>query len=518
MENIRLERLYKELDKLERICFICIDLLDFKITPDMKRSSLKNAVKQVVREENYNKIKTIERISDKANEAYLSNDYIKKIIKEKVGDRELADEIYHKYFLRIHELKDIQNLLKDTANKIKLTQDQIKYEEERIKEKEELKRQRELDERKREEERIKREEESSYSPYSSTYTPPVSTTVEKPITTNTSEITKETIREEKEVKKRLSYESLLYDEDYEKLAKEYNITDIKYSSNFISKSTIEKIISVYDAQVGLSKKYKMNPSKLANGFNSIYELAVEEAVLGDASLDGKMDKMRNLMNSYGGYDFVERYYQMYNDIEKYINSLPNNERNQFQDVFIDSLNPDLKQGKSLITPEQFRNKVNEKITKEILHEAYINSDNLNNLTKQTKYMDADDIVNIYREINSRNPYTSHESVKDACVKLILLRMPKVDSKDPNYSKIIEERIDSILIDYFHESKIGSKVEEGHAKELVGQKELVEEKKKEYFRMSKFKRALATMSFKKLMKLSEKKELTDKEENELRRMF
>ena len=97
-------------------------------------------------------------------------------------------------------------------------------------------------------------------------------------------------------------------------------------------------------------------------------------------------------------------------------------------------------------------------------------------------------------------------------------MPPVSSEDPKFHEIMDTRRKAVLKDYFSERGLDSSIKEGQAKELVAQKELVEQKKKEYFRMSKFKKALASMSYKKLVRLSEKKELTDKEENELRRMF
>ena len=97
-------------------------------------------------------------------------------------------------------------------------------------------------------------------------------------------------------------------------------------------------------------------------------------------------------------------------------------------------------------------------------------------------------------------------------------MPKIDSDDPEKVEKIDERIDAILNDYFFEHKIGSKVEEGYAKKLVGQEELIVEKRTQYFRMSKFKQALASMKYKRIVDLSKRSELSDREENELRRMF
>ena len=129
-------------------------------------------------------------------------------------------------------------------------------------------------------------------------------------------------------------------------------------------------------------------------------------------------------------------------------------------------------------------------------------------------MNAEEISNIYKKVSKDHRYgaSTFPEVKNVCVELILQRMPGY-SIDPD---IIDERKAAILNDYFLESV--ADVKEGYAEKLVSQKELVDSKKKEYYRMSKVKQFFATANFERLKELSKKNELTAQEEKELRRMF
>ena len=501
MYNNRTKEIEQEIKELEYVSKICIDLLEFKGSSKSKKEKLINCVNQVVGPKNYNKVKTIEKISGEALDTYTITKDVKSIIEKRCFERDLVDKIYRKYFIGVHDVKDIRKTLLISINEIQQNQSLLNS----YKDIEKIK----LEKKDQEGQKITSEIYNGYTP-TSNYSYGTKSTPSIPV---------EEIKDTKEVQKRLSFDYQLENKDVEAIMNKYELTNLDYSSGFVSESSVKKVVGLYDVQIGLNKKYKIDTIQLATAFNDIYKLAVQEAILGAASMNGKLDKMRRLVSSYGGYDFVERYYKMYTDLEKYIESLPDDEREAYKQDLAKHLNSNLKMGSYVIDPEEFRTRVNEDIANHMLMDSQnIRKENLYHLSRQTKYMNAEDIANLYHRLDTRSQYTTHEMQKEACVELIVHKMPPVSSEDPKFHEIMDTRRKAVLKDYFSERGLDSSIKEGQAKELVAQKELVEQKKKEYFRMSKFKKALASMSYKKLVRLSEKKELTDKEENELRRMF
>lgn len=519
MIDEKIAELHSEIAELRNVCRICINLLSFNHSDEFNRQGLRNALSQIIEKENYNKVKTIERISTKATGAPGGETNIREAIKRVVYNQDKLERIYDRYFRYTRGVDDVQRLLKNSVSEIVEKQEEVKRLEKLRKDTEADKRQREEDRRKREEER----RETSYSSSRSSHTS-TSRTVQnasigeiKPLEIAAPVRQEKQIKEKKEVKKRLTFEYKLEDEDIQEIATKYKLGEISYYG-FISTETIKEIVDLYDVEVGIQKKYHVSAFKLAKGFETLFKITVEEALLGEASMNGQLDNMRHLIADYGGYDFLERYTRMYDDLKKYIKSLPERERQEFQKEFIEHLDFDLKEHGQLLTPEAFRQKVNEKITERLITHGYISSDNLGNLSRQTKYMTADEIANIYRVKCNNNPYTTYEMEKNACTQLILLRMPRIDVNDPEKVEKIDERVEAILKDYFYEYLPGSKVADGYARKLVEQKELIVEKRKQYFRMSKFKQALASMKYQRIVDLSKRSELSTREENELRRMF
>lgn len=538
-ENL-IKKLSKEIEILRYVCSVCIELLEFKgpeTLVELKKDGLHNALRQVVYNSNYNKIKKIEREAGKAKDAYASGSYIKKIIEKKVYDKELTDEVYKKFRYGIDDAEDVRKLLLQSLHEIKMRQEEIKNCEKSLAEDKIEKARLDEEKRKREEER-KRQKEDDYTPtYTSSSHSYSSLEETQPVqrkSTYKTNTTREPVSIPKVKRKqgeRIDYTSstetkkrtALFVTDRERMAeeiiKEYGITGFG-SLHFDNKENAEKVIEIYDIEQALQQKREVTAFRIAMAFNEMLDIAVEEAMSGRTKYDANTG-MRKLIRDFGGPDYIERYQQMYENYYKYVDSLPKSERESFRNQFENTLYSDLKQGSSLIPPEEFKRKVNQRITAELVKGKWsIKESRMDILEYNTKYMDARDIANIYQTICRDNPYTNHsdyDGIKDVCIELILKRMPPVDINKENFHEILEKRREAIKSDYFF-ALVSGDVKEGYAKELVSQKELVTEKKKEYFRMSKFKQALATMSFKRLLELAKKQELTEREQKEIGRMF
>jgi hypothetical protein len=182
------------------------------------------------------------------------------------------------------------------------------------------------------------------------------------------------------------------------------------------------------------------------------------------------------------------------------------------------------------TPQMFRYYVNKDLSKYIVYNGdkpiFLSTRHLDTLRHCTKYMDADDIASLVFKTKEKFTYSQDtrfvDWAEEVCAELIMDRMPGVNTEDADNSFIREKRIASIYVDYFHSSGGPginiSLAEEGYAKKLVAQQELISAKKKQYYGMSKFKKTFASMDFSRLVKLSRLTELSDKEESEVRRMF
>lgn len=541
----RIKELNKEIEKLKYVCSVCIELLDFRgpeTLVGLRKDGLQNALRQVVYNQNYNKIRKIEREIEKAKDAFISESHIKSVVERKTHDKDLVDDVYRNFRYHIDDVKDVRRLLHQSLFEIKMNQEEIKNCKKSLIEDKESKARLEQERRKREEER-KRQKEDDYTPTytSSSYSyssieeemRPVQRKTTKRNTTKTATAPKKvsvskvkTKQNEKtdytsksEIKKRI--EAFVTDREKiaERIIKEYGITGTS-SFCFENEDNAEKIIEIYDIAQALEKKKKVAAFRIAMAFNEMIDIAVEEAMSGRTRYEANQGMIR-LVHDFGGPDFVERYHKMYEDYYKYVESLPKSKRDDFEEDFEKYLHADLKQGSSLVPPEEFKRRVNVNITEKLAKNMWnIKESRLDILEYNTKYMDAKEVANIYHKICRDNPYSNHsdyEGIKKACIELILKRMPPVGTEEENLHEILEERREAIKNDYFY-GLVRGDIKDGYAEELVSQKELVTSKKKEYFRMSKFKQALARMSYEKLKKLAKKKELTEDDKKAIKGMF
>lgn len=502
----RIEELKKEIIELEKVAKACAKLLMFKGINDSKNQKLYKSITEITHDENYNKAAKLPKLCNEAIGASIGTKEQMDAIKMNFSNTNEQEEIYRKYFSKSKSLEDIKGLLISCVEKIMRNQNLIKAHKS------------EMSNKPVETKELIREVKVTPIPTETNYN-------------IDNKIDIKQLKSPKSIQERLTYRSMLTDNEIKAIKKLYNLEEVKYSSiRFVSDKSITQLIEIYDVNEGLKNNYDMHASIAAEAFNHLYELTLKELKEGALMNDNGVRKnMRNFAYEYGGgiaseygggIDFVERYNKMYTNMQKYINSIPKDKRDAFMREFSDNLDKTIKleTGSFLITPEAFRRQVNDEIEEELTRDANnFNPINSTNLSHFTKYMSADEIARLYYRVKNKDYYGVEEypEVKETCIGLILNRMSTVDINDPQRKEIIDKRTDSIKRDYFNEN---INVEDDYAKKLVSQKELIVDKKKEYFRMNKFKRTLATINYKKLLELANKYELNNKEENEIRRMF
>ena len=509
-----------------RIMFdVCLHYLKFAHGEARKKDKLRGLKIEVAEKNNFNRIKSAERVVKDAtyNEYELWD--VTKVLAKILGVSEYSDAVreYHTY---ISEMKTMgpQKYLVECLEKIEFHKQCLKDDQEREKERQ-----------KRE-----RERENSSSTYSASHRSSNSPTYVSKIDDYTGsrvsssvgktttridkkkpkaiEKTADTVKSTSEIKKRVVEAEWIEDSDVIAIEKQYELGSLEHSYGFVSRNTIKDLITVNDANVGLSNKYRVNAYNIAKAFNSLFELAVKELKSGDNLTSETSYKMRRVISNFCGNNFVDAYADMYEKLYNYMQGLPEKARTEFIDEFNRSLAVDLKTGGSVLTPEDFRQKVNREIKPEIMSNAILNGDNYQYLAHKTKYMNAEEIGHLYYEMYQHtNQYGSFDcsKIKEVCIELIARKMPHLDEKDPDYKKKLEERIEAIKKDYFHER---NDAKEGSAKQVIEKTELITAKKKEYFRMSKLKQALQLMNYQKLIRLSKKEKLSEDEKESIRGMF
>ena len=504
----RIQEAINELTELSHVCGVCISLLQFKHGSENKKYQLHKAVREFTNG-NFNKEKKISKVLEGAEDKEVGNN-IENAIGKYFEPIKVA-KIEMKYFSSVRSIDDVKKVLNKTLYEIQNVSRLIDSLKEQAKYKTETK----------EEDDYKVTSSTSTSYPTSSYpyggTSSVSSTrVEDEYTTRVTPI--EDIVSTKEIKERVTVGYGYFKKEVEAVKKEYGLEGQIWHGDFISDDSIRKIIRLHDAEIGISKKYKVKAGAMAEVFNGLLVLAVQE--LKENTRSDQYHSMRKFANDFGGVDYVQRFTKLYDNFYNYCKGLPEKEREAFKEEFTKHLAVDLKQSDSnLIVPEMFRDKVNEKITEIILNSpSSVNMERLDQLVHQTKYMDAEDIQRLYYKIEQREQQYMHydcSKQRTVCVELITKRMPDVNINDPKLHEIMEERREAVRKDYFRED---NKAIPGTAKRLIEQKETIQTKKKEYFRMSKFKQALQFMNYSKLKQLERKEKLSEAELAGIKGMF
>ena len=461
-------------------------LMQLKKESDSTRRSLRIAVDEVVNDKNYNKIRKIEKILEKQLEEFASIDYSKV--------RDYLKNVPNSEKYKQSELRNPRNII-NNLNQIK----EIHANLTRLR-------------KEKQEEQTKNNtttDKTSYVSTTQTTSSPSTTRYKEESSSKNKPIKNEIYRNDKSL--------YITSNQAEEIANTYNFNN-KYG--FFNKKNLKSIIEISSVEKVLSsgKDKYVDLYNTVECMSRLYYLAVEEATYLYYNSEN-YSEIAKFKNEFGSLDFVERYTRLYNQLNNYISRLPEEERKDALRSL--ELNGKYNNGKILMTPEEFRNSVNKKISEKVVSDMF-NFEDQDQLKNATKYMDAQEIANLYEKIEKRDGVRT-EKVQEAYATVIASRMNPLDMEDENYRNKLNERLIAICREYFSEEPIfidasSVNTNKTEAKKMVESYENIISKKKEYFRMSKFEQMLAFMDFKKLKKLSNKDKLTEEEITVVKGMF
>ena len=547
--NKRIKENGEDIYKYARICKICADLLSYDHFDDGRRRTLIKYINEIADKKHFDKVDELTKLAAKATGAEVGLN-IETMIKKRFTEESKADDIYYDFFSSVMGVDDVRKILYDAIKSVVFLhernsdyRDQIK--ELATKQREEEAKEAEFERNQREAERKRQLEEQQRSIRSYTYESRFNGEDEyeadvhhmrkEPKTKEEKTQRRAVVKIEKKDHKILLRTGYYLDQEQLNFIKQrFGLENVDtFSHGFISDKSIRAIVRLYEVENALKKKVKnISPETIGYALSDIYTLAVQEAK-GEYLEENLASNMKRFCNNYGGLDFVGRYDNLYKLLNEYIASLPPENRDTFKrKIFATPMShavEDLYED-GLGTPQMFRYYVNKDLSKYIVYNGdkpiFLSTRHLDTLRHCTKYMDADDIASLVFKTKEKFTYSQDtrfvDWAEEVCAELIMDRMPGVNTEDADNSFIREKRIASIYVDYFHSSGGPginiSLAEEGYAKKLVAQQELISAKKKQYYGMSKFKKTFASMDFSRLVKLSRLTELSDKEESEVRRMF
>lgn len=552
---------------------LCLKFLKFKHGEPRKKSRLLDFKVEVKEKGNKNRVKAAKRIADQASYEEIALWRADEILAKMMRESEYSEKV-RRFDSYIRELnnKGPKEYLVECLEEIVNYKKCLKQAEED--DKKEAKRKAEEERERREEElqkRMERESYSSSSSYSSSYTPSYSRSYDYYDGTTGAKVTsitsKATARADKKPPKGKIAAAILANSSHTALKKkatkkqdinyleeiikshikdknpyldndELNLIKTQfeidayngYGHSYLSNRTIQNLFSIRIVSELIDRRDDVESLSILESLNSLYEIAYMEMAyrreLSAFGREGAMNYERALDRVLPvDRDYVEAYTRLYEKIQKHYKTLSKEEREEF-DNRITKVR-DVQVNGYLLSPEEFRKKVNEKGRSMMdnwsmytsMETYYI----IDELSHCTKYMTAEELASYYHSLKVNRRDINEENLQRIFANLISRKMPGLNKEDEKDEEASVKRTVAACREYLKEEPkyidaSDIKTDSNYAKIRVESRKAVSQKRKEYFRMSKFKQSLQLMNFKKLQKLIEKGVLTEEEIKSVKGMF
>lgn len=482
----------KEIDKYIYLSEVCIKLLEFDHNTELKKNKIRRLKDEIVNNANYNRLTRVNKEIDNAKEFHDSGKSLSFALKE-IG----VDIHNNEYKECISKLKNIgpKKYLKECINEI------VKYQQ-FIKE-----------ERKSQREHSKNRNRSKMNKKTKKSIP-----IRK----------KETLEE---IIKKHIIESNVYIEkkEIEEIKEEFRLSFFNSKHDYLSDETIEELFALRITTELLDRHEEVEIISIINTMDLLFDLAITEMAYrrNSSQNDGQNTlKYENILDAikYTNRDYVEEYTILYEKVRNYYNKLSKEEKEEFNNRIKNTKH--IQENNSLIIPEVFRIKVNEKAKEKISSLELYNIKDVNNAVKElshyTKYMTAEELAMYYDELKENKKEYDPETLQKVFALLIESRMKPINKASYQEQKVIKDRRLKAITDEYLDGEFlyidRDDIEKDYATKRVESREEIEKSKKRYFRMNKFRQAIELMNYKKLQKLSDKEVLKEEEIQRVKGMF
>ncbi len=389
---------------------------------------------------------------------------------------------------------------------------------------------------------------SSYSSYDKYERTPIKKT---PYSGSTPEQSKELIKEDIDKKIANEYGSHKFSsEEIDRITKLYRGINA-YGKGYYSIDTLEKGIQIEK----IVSKNELNIDDIMNLAIATYEVTVKELLFHNS-----LNESNELFRKIDAINSIYKYKEGYNKFMKYYSSLSQEAKKEIDRQIANNRDYNRLFGKNLVTPDALTLKVNNYVSDYLVKNrknVYPTTDYYSRTTHATRYMDIDQIANLYKRlkydiyeapIRTEDPEEEKRIIENRKRELAQLQkdfahviltktqsfsklkdITKMDEKEQE--KYFEEqnaKLASICKDIFEEEPIAEELKEEVRKHnLEGRgtnlKDSYEAKKSvsdRVYGISSIKKAFAQVTGKwaRYMMLLEKEELNKKEQEELTNMF
>ncbi len=389
---------------------------------------------------------------------------------------------------------------------------------------------------------------SSYSSYDKYERTPIKKT---PYSGSTPEQSKELIKED--IDKKIANEFCSHkfsSEEIDRITKLYRRINA-YGKGYYSIDTLEKGIQIEK----IVSKNELNIDDIMNLAIATYEVTVKELLFHNS-----LNESNELFRKIDAINSIYKYKEGYNKFMKYYSSLSQEAKKEIDRQITNNRDYNRLFGKNLVTPDALTLKVNNYVSDYLVKNrknVYPTTDYYSRTTHATRYMDIDQIANLYKRlkydiyeapIRAEDPEEEKRIIENRKRELAQLQkdfahailtktqsfsklkdITKMDEKEQE--KYFEEqnaKLASICKDIFEEEPIAEELKEEVRKHnLEGRgtnlKDSYEAKKSvsdRVYGISSIKKAFAQVTGKwaRYMMLLEKEELNKEEQEELTNMF
>ena len=375
----------------------------------------------------------------------------------------------------------------------------------------------------------------------------------RPYSATTAEASKELIKEDidKRIASKYGTHGFTYEEK-EKIKQLYPDISL-YGDDYYSIDTLEKGIEI----ANIIDKEKIMPEDMMRLVMYTYEVTIRELLT-----DEVINKGRELFRHADVGRSLEKYSEAYKKWHKYYSSLEPSKKASVDDTIANYKLYSRKFGKTIVTPEELKSKINRHVSNYIVENSYYFYPNYNGkdyysrTVHATRYMDIDEIASLYKRLkidkesrgltgrtDEENDRIA-EGRKEDLAKLqsdfarVILTRLEAYNKPKELSKMSEEekrkyfemgnaRVAAVIVEVFNEEpmqKLLGDFDRHDLKEkgktLVGTYEAKKSSSARVYGISKVKKAMAQITGKwsRYTMLMEKEELTEEEQKEIVSMF
>ena len=493
-----IESYQKEINKYRIMSEVCIKLLEFKNDRDTEfnRTRIRRLKDEIINHSNYNRMNSINRTIDKANNIHKSLDNDLRSMGLDIDDEE--------YRSSIAKLKSLgpKKYLKECIEEI------VKYD------------------------KLIKEERKAQKNHSKNHNRSRKYKAIRPVTINNISIRKPETLDEIIKKHIREHNTFIEGREIDDIKDQFGLSYYNDKHGYLSDDTIEKLFSLRIVTDLLDSHEEVGVVALTNTMDSLFDLALTEmnyrkknspyGTKGVLNYESILNSIKETNR-----DYVEEYTSLYEKVQDYYNKLSKEEKLELNDRI--KLTHNIQDKGNLLMPEAFRLKLNEVAKTRINNWDQYTKMEVNKAVKEishyTKYMKANELADYYRSLISENKDYDSKKLQEIFVYLIEDRMKLVDG---NLSKEDQEsekrkRLKATCRDYLNEEPMFMNsndvvVESNYATKRIESREVIQQSEKKYFRMSKFRQAIEFMNYSKLQRLNNKEVLRDDEIQRVKGMF